>query len=88
MELINDVLIIAVAAILLWLVIKIFATPIRWAFKLLLNALLGFVILFVVNFLGAYIGLHITVGWISALVAGLLGIPGIILLILIENLIL
>ena len=41
--------------------------------------------LFVFNFLGGFIGLNITVGWVSAIVAGVLGIPGIILLLLVEN---
>lgn len=75
-----------VAAILLiWLVIKVFSTPIRWAFKLLINALLGFVMLFIFNFLGSIVGLTINIGWISAIIAGVLGVPGIILLLLIEN---
>ena len=52
---------------------------------MLLNAALGFIMLFVFNFLGGFIGLSITVGWVSAIVAGVLGIPGIILLLLIEN---
>lgn len=73
---------------LLWLIIKLFSKPIKWIFKLLLNTLLGFVLLFVFNYLGQFVGLSITVGWLSALVTGVLGIPGIILLLLIENFIL
>lgn len=74
--------------LLLALFLTILAKPIKWALKLLINALVGFVILFIVNFLGGFIGLNITVGWISALVAGVLGIPGVILLILVETFIL
>lgn len=72
--------------LLLILFFKIIAKPIKWILKLLLNALLGLVILVVVNYLGAFVGLKITVGWISALVAGVLGLPGVVLLLLIENL--
>ena len=85
MDYLNLAIYVVIGGLLLWLVIKIFATPITWAFKLLLNAVLGFVVLFVFNFLGGFIGLSITVGWLSAIVAGVLGIPGIILLLLIEN---
>ena len=85
MDYLNLAVYVVIGGLLLWLVIKIFATPIRWALKLLLNAVLGFVMLFVFNFLGGFIGLSITVGWVSAIVAGVLGIPGIILLLLIEN---
>lgn len=72
--------------LLLILFFKIIAKPIKWILKLLLNALLGLIILVVVNFFGAFIGLKITVGWLSAIVAGVLGLPGVVLLLLIENL--
>ena len=80
------ILTVAAAVVLLWLVIKLFATPIKWALKLLFNALAGFVSLFIINFLGGFVGISISVGWISALIAGIFGMPGIILLLLIENL--
>ena len=85
MDYLNLAIYVVIGGLLLWLDIKILATPIKWAFKLLLNAVLGFVVLFVFNFLGGFIGLSITVGWLSAIVACVLGIPGIILLLLIEN---
>ncbi len=85
MDALNTVLTVIIAVFLLWLVIKIFATPIKWALKLLLNAIIGFVMLFIFNFLGGFIGLSLSVGWVSAIVAGVLGVPGIILLLLIEN---
>lgn len=81
----EHVLPVIAGVIFIFLFIKIFSTPIKWILKLLLNAALGFVLLIVINFFGSYIGLSISVGWISALVAGLLGVPGIILLILIET---
>lgn len=89
MELSTSTIIVAVGLfLLLALFLTILAKPIKWAMKLLINALVGFVILFIVNFFGGFIGLNITVGWISALVAGILGIPGVILLILVETFIL
>lgn len=77
----------ALALFLLILFFKLIAVPLKWALKLLLNAILGFIILFVVNYLGGFIGLKITVGWLSAIVAGVLGLPGVALLLLIENLV-
>lgn len=84
----SSIAIIIGAVLLLWLFIKIFKKPIKWVFKLLLNALVGFIALFFINYLGSFVGLHITVGWLSAIVTGVLGIPGIVLLLLIENLLL
>lgn len=85
MDALHSILTIIIAVFLIWLVIKIFATPVKWALKLLLNALIGFVMLFIFNFLGGFIGLSLSVGWLSAIVAGVFGIPGIVLLLLIEN---
>lgn len=72
--------------LLLILFFKIIAKPIKWILKLLLNAFLGLIILVVVNYLGAFVGLKITIGWLSAIVVGVLGLPGVVLLLLIENL--
>ncbi len=83
----SKIISIIIAVFALWLFFKIFAVPLGWLLRLLLNALAGLVILFAVNFVGSYIGLHISVGWISALITGVLGLPGVVLLLLIENLI-
>lgn len=77
-----------IGVLLLWLVIKLFSKPIKWVFKLLLNTLLGFVLLLLFNYVGQFIGLSINVGWLSALITGVLGVPGIVLLLLVENFIL
>ena len=52
MDYLNLAVYVVIGGLLLWLVIKIFATPIKWAFKLLLNAALGFIMLFVWGFGG------------------------------------
>ena len=73
-----------VAAVFLFLLFKLLKTPIKWAFKLLLNGLMGFVILFIVNWLGGFVGISLGVNWVNALVAGLLGTPGVVLLLLVK----
>ncbi len=85
MDILSAVLLITGAIVFLTLFITIFKKPIKWVFKLLINTLFGFVILFIVNCFGAYIGVQLSVGWLSALIAGVFGIPGVILLLLIEN---
>ena len=67
-----------------WLIIKIFAAPIKGILKLLLHAALGLLILFAVNLVGGFFNFYIPFNWISVLLAGLGGIPGVILLILIH----
>lgn len=84
MELISGILIIAAAVVFIILLVKLLSAPIRWIFKLLLNALLGFVVLFIINFFGGFIGLTLGINLVNALIVGILGVPGVILLVLIE----
>ena len=67
-----------------WLLIKIFAAPIRGILKFLLHVLLGLLILFAVNLVGGFFNFYIPFTWLSAIVAGVGGVPGVILLILIH----
>jgi len=67
--------------ILLYIMTRLLYTPLRWFFRLLVNGLFGFALLWLVNWCGALIGLHIGLNPVTALVAGFLGIPGVVLLI-------
>lgn len=66
----------------IWLVFKIFSFPIKIFFKMLVNALLGAVILIIFNLFGNVIGFTIPITWVSALIAGIFGIPGVIAIII------
>ena len=71
--------------ILLVALILYFKTkPIRWIIKMILNGVLGGVMLYVINYMGAKIGLNIPINPINSLVAGVLGFPGVILLIILQ----
>lgn len=75
-----------VCVLLIALLFKILKTPLKWAMKLLLNALSGFVALVILNFFGSIVGLSLTINFINCLVTGLLGLPGVILLLIIKYL--
>ena len=62
----------------------IFSSKMRGVFKFLANAALGFFVLIVFNHLGAFVGLHLGVNVISACTIGVLGFPGIGLLLLLQ----
>ena len=83
-----DIGMIAIAVLLIFLLIKILAAPIKGIIKFLLHAALGLVILLAVNFVGGYFDFYIPITWVTVLVSGIGGIPGVILLILIYLLIL
>ena len=84
METLSGILLIAALVVGAILILKILTKPIRWIFKLLLNAAFGFVLLFLVNFFGDPVGIYIGVNYVNALVAGFLGVPGVILLVLLK----
>ena len=65
---------------LLFLIIKL----LKWPLKILINGILGIILLYISNIVGSYIGFVLPINAISALVAGFLGIPGIIFLIVFQ----
>ncbi|MGE5577677.1 MAG: pro-sigmaK processing inhibitor BofA family protein [Syntrophothermus sp.] len=70
--------------VLLYFLARILFLPLRIIATLLYNALLGGVLLWVTNLLGHYVALNIPINPITALVAGFLGVPGVILLIALQ----
>ncbi|KHO61535.1 SigmaK-factor processing regulatory BofA [Thermoanaerobacter sp. YS13] len=63
-----------------WLLI----VPRKFLLRIIINGIIGGLILFIINLLGKSIGLYIAINPVTALVAGFLGIPGIILLIILQ----
>lgn len=69
------------AVLLLFLLGKIFLWPLKLILKLVVSSVIGGVILLAVNLVAGAIGLVlIPLNLITALVVGVLGIPGVILL--------
>ena len=65
---------------LLYLVIKL----LKWPIKILINGIVGIVLLYAANYIGTYLGFYITINTITALIAGFLGIPGVIFLVILN----
>ncbi|MDP9751813.1 MULTISPECIES: pro-sigmaK processing inhibitor BofA family protein [Thermoanaerobacter] len=63
-----------------WLLV----VPKKILLKIIINGIIGGFILLIINLLGKSIGLYIAINPVTALVAGFLGIPGIILLIILQ----
>ena len=78
------IILIAINAVVLNL--KLLTAPIRFAAKMLINALVGFVVLFLLNFVGGIVGLSLGINWFNALVVGIFGAPGVVLLLLLKYL--
>jgi inhibitor of the pro-sigma K processing machinery len=67
--------------ILLFILVRLLAWPIKILWKLIINAVLGAVILLIVNIVGGYFGFSIGINPWTALIAGFFGIPGVIFLV-------
>jgi len=70
------------AAFLLVALIRVFRTPLKVVFKLLVNTLLGFLALWTVNLAAGMTGVALGLNLLNALVIGILGLPGFVLLLL------
>ena len=66
---------------------RMFIIPIKWICKLVFNSILGALLLFVINLIGGIWGFHIGLNFLTAILVGMLGIPGAIFLIVISLLI-
>ena len=64
--------------------IQLFSAPLKLALKVLLNTLLGFAALFLLNLAGGLTGLTLGLNLFNALTIGILGVPGLVLLILLK----
>ena len=64
--------------------VRIFRAPFRLALKLLLNTLLGFLALGAVRLTAGLTGIALGLNLWNALVVGVLGLPGFVLLLLVQ----
>lgn len=74
----------AAGLVLLYFVGWLLIIPIRYLVKLIINGIIGGILLFLVNLLGGFIDLHIAINPLTAIIAGFLGVPGVILLIVLQ----
>ncbi len=74
----------AAGLILLYFVGWILIIPLKYLVKLIINGIIGGILLFLINLLGGAIGLHIAINPLTAIIAGVLGVPGVILLIVLQ----
>lgn len=72
--------------IVLFMLGRLFLMPMKVVMKLVYNAILGGIALLLINLVGGLFGLHIAINVVSALVAGFLGLPGIVLLVVLKYL--
>lgn len=73
-----------IAIVILFIVLKLIALPIKLIIKLMVNAFLGGLILFLINLVGAQFGFVLDINWLTSLIVGFLGVPGVIIVVILH----
>lgn len=79
----NSIIVYLACLVVIIIIGKIFYMPLKHIIKLLINSVLGGLLIYIVNVVGASFDFHIGLNIGTALFAGILGVPGVIVLILI-----
>lgn len=77
-------LLLVLGALVVTAAARLFAAPLRLALRLLLSTLLGLAALLAVNLAGGITGVTLGLNLPNALVVGVLGVPGLALLLLLQ----
>ncbi len=73
-----------VPALMLCILLRLIALPIRWFWKLSINSACGFLCLWLLNSVATFTNLYFPVNAVTVVVAGFLGLPGIGVLALVQ----
>lgn len=66
-----------IPAMLAIVLVRLLVLPIKFVFKLMIHSACGFVCLWLLNSIAGFTGIFIPINAVTALVAGILGLPGI-----------
>ena len=69
-----------VPLLLLAMLLRLLVLPIRWFWKVFVNSGCGFACLWLLNSISVFTGLAFPINSVTVIIAGFLGLPGIILL--------
>lgn len=75
---------ILIGVAILFVILKLLALPMKLIIKLVINGLVGGAIIFVINLIGANFGFVLTLNWITALIVGILGVPGVVIVAILQ----
>ncbi len=70
-----------VGIVLLYSLGRLLLTPMKFILRIIYNIIIGGVVIFVINLIGKLIGFTLALNFVSALIVGTLGVPGLGLII-------
>ena len=84
MDLTHQIMVGILGAFFLIALLRVFRSPLKLAVKLIANTLLGIAALWLVNLTAAFTGITLGLNLLNALIVGILGVPGFVLLLLLQ----
>lgn len=73
--------------IVLYVVCLFFIKPIKFIFRIVLNCAFGGVMLWGINFVGGILGVQLGLNLFNSVIAGFMGVPGVVLLFVLKMLV-
>lgn len=83
----NTIIVYLACLVVIIIIGKIFYVPLKHIIKLLINSILGGLLIYIVNVVGASFNFHIGLNSVTAVFVGVLGVPGVVVLVLVKLLI-
>ena len=80
----SNILAYLIGLVILYIIGMILVIPIKILIKLLINGIIGGIALILFNLVGTLFGLSIVVNPLNAIIVGILGVPGVILLLILQ----
>lgn len=81
MDIVNIIMAALFVLVIIYIIAQVIIKPFKLLWKLVINSVLGLFLLIVTNYIGAFFSFKIAINILTVLIAGFLGIPGVLLLI-------
>lgn len=77
----NLVIAIIFLLVIVLIIAQLIMKPLKLVWKLIINSVIGLVLLMLTNYIGAFFSFSLPLNVLTILIAGFLGVPGILLLV-------
>lgn len=85
MSTLGSIVIGIISLFILYILCKIFISPIKWLFKLMLSCIAGVAAMLISNLILSGVGITFSINPLTAMISGVLGIPGMVLTIILQG---
>ena len=85
MSTLSSIVIGIISLFILYILCKIFISPIKWLFRLILGCIAGVAAMLISNLILSGLGITFSINPLTAMISGVLGIPGMVLTIILQG---